>query len=81
MSSNRTIKYALVEWDSDCSVSVVPVSRLKSREGKRVTQLWPTGTFAGTILQESGKCIPKTLLHLGLQKDVYEPNCCFAHVI
>ena len=48
-------KYVLVEWESDSSVSVVPTSRLKTRSGDHCTQSWPSGVFAGTILDESGK--------------------------
>ena len=36
------------------TVSVVPTSRLKTRDGERVTQSWPGGVYAGTILQEGG---------------------------
>lgn len=53
MASNS--KYVLVEWESDSTVSVVPTSRLKTRDGERVTQSWPGGVYAGTILQEGGK--------------------------
>ena len=48
-------RYVLVEWLTDSSVSVVPVSRLKTRNGNDVTQSWPSGVFAGQILAESGK--------------------------
>ena len=37
-------KYILVEWESDSSMSVVPASHLKTRDG---TQAWPGGVFAG----------------------------------
>ena len=49
------MKYVLVEWESDSTVSVVPAKRLKTRDGKRITQAWPGGVFAGSILQESGR--------------------------
>ena len=45
----------LVEWDSDSSVSLIPTSRLKSKNGSWVTQIWPGGVYAGNVLEESGK--------------------------
>lgn len=45
-------KYILVEWESDSSVSVVPASHLKTRDG---TRAWPGGVFADNILQESSR--------------------------
>ena len=54
-SYNMASKYVLVEWDSDALVSVVPFSKLKSKEEKRVNQVWPSGTFSGTIIKQSGK--------------------------
>ena len=47
-------KYVLVEWESDSTVSGVPTSCLKTRDGKHITQSWPGGVYAGTILQEGG---------------------------
>ena len=39
-------------WESDSSVSVVPASHLKTRDG---TRAWPGGVFADNILQESSR--------------------------
>ena len=47
-------KYVFVEWESDSTVSVVSTSCLKTRDGECVTQSWPGGVYAGTILQEGG---------------------------
>ena len=49
------MKYVLVEWESDSTISVVPAKRLKTRDGKCVTQAWPGGVIAGSILQESDR--------------------------
>ena len=48
--------YALVEWDEDKSLSVVPVSKFLSRNAEKVKQKWGARVYAGTILQEGGKC-------------------------
>ena len=50
-------KYVLVDWNIDHSVSVVPATRLKSRDGNSVTQKWPDGEYCGVILEESGKLL------------------------
>jgi hypothetical protein len=47
--------YVLIEWDVDKSLSVVPVSRLLSRNAENVTQKWGSRVYGRTILQESGK--------------------------
>ena len=47
--------YVLIEWDIDNSLSVVPLSKLLSRNGKRVTQRWGRKVFSGSILQEGGE--------------------------
>ena len=47
-------KYVFVEWESDSTMSGVPTSCLKTRDGKHITQSWPGGVYAGTILQEGG---------------------------
>ncbi len=60
-------KYVLVEWESDSTVSVVPTSRLKTRDGKRVTQAWPGGVFAGSILQESGRTNTSVAIRAGVE--------------
>ena len=49
------VNYVLIEWESDNSVSVVPVNRLLSRNGKYATQKWGRRVYGGTILKESGK--------------------------
>ena len=49
--------YVLIEWDVDKSLSVIPLSKLLSKNAERVTQKWGARVYSGTILQESGKCI------------------------
>ena len=51
------VRYALVEWDEDRSRSVVPLSRLLSRKGARVTQKWGARVYAGKILEEGGEYV------------------------
>ena len=51
------VRYALVEWDEDRSLSVVRLSRFLTREGPKVTQKWGARIYPGTILQESGKYV------------------------
>ena len=51
------MNYVLVEWEADNSLSVVPVSRLLSRDGNRVSQKWGKQVYAGNILKESGECL------------------------
>ena len=46
------VGYALIEWDVDKSLSIVPLSRLQSRKGTHVTQKW---LYAGLILDEGGE--------------------------
>lgn len=48
-------KYVLVDWEADHSVSVIPSSKLKYRDGVNVVQKWPDGNYRGVILEESGK--------------------------
>lgn len=48
-------KYVLVDWEADHSVSVIPSSKLKYRDGANVVQKWPDGDYRGVILEESGK--------------------------
>ena len=57
------VNYVLIEWESDNSVSVVPVNRLLSRNGKYATQKWGRRVYGGTILKESGKLY--TLTNMG----------------
>ena len=54
-SKDKGCKYILVEWDVDSSISVIHVSKLKSRDKNRVTQKWPSDVFSGVILRESGE--------------------------
>ena len=54
--------YALVEWDEDKSLSVVPVSKFLSSNAEKVKQKWGARVYAGTILQEGGKCICSNFL-------------------
>ena len=49
--------YVLVEWDVDKTLSVVPVSKLLTRNAEKVTQKWGARVYSGTILNEGGKCI------------------------
>lgn len=57
-------KYVLVDWNIDHSVSVVPATHLKSRDGNSVTQKWPDGEYCGVILEESGKLVACTELYI-----------------
>ena len=56
-TKQATPKYVLVDWDADHSWSGVSTSRLKTRDGKNVTQKWPDGEYAGVILEKSGKLL------------------------
>ena len=49
--------YVLVEWDVDKTLSVVPASKLLTRNAEKVTQKWGVRVHSGTILNEGGKCI------------------------
>ena len=49
------VGYVLIEWDVDKSLSIVPISRLQSRKGSRVTQKWGAKVYAGVILEEGGE--------------------------
>ena len=46
--------YVLVEWDVDKILSVVPASKLLTRNAEKVTQKWGARVYSGTILNEGG---------------------------
>lgn len=45
------VQYALMEWDEDRSLPVVPHLRLLSRKGEIVMQKWGVRVYAGNILE------------------------------
>ena len=49
-----SLVFSLVSWLA-YSVSVVPSSKLKYRDGANVVQKWPDRDYRGVILEESGK--------------------------